>query len=389
MPLITPEYERLVHRIEYRTDVITAWSSAENRIALLDAPRESWDLEFYPDTTTINLLRRELFQDPVTAWTLPLRYEGVPSQNAVTSTTVTIDTTYMEPGFLNAGETVLIEGPAGDRYTRTVSSAAGPTSATVVTLSSGPAAGSYPAGLTMFYPVKSVLLDSAGALTRYQQDGGRWAVRCSAASFGATLGTGGATLTTHGGYDVLDVSPIMRDTVEETFVTGMTRHDYGAKIQQEWAYGQAPIQRSHLFNAQTTADRQWWKKWLHARKGKQKLFLLPTGRTDLVLTTNPPSGTSLVVRDTEQYVQMYFPSLAHRYLRLTQADGGTEYKTVTNAVDNGNGTQTLTVSSSVSGESITKISFCELARQATDMTELVYSTDGLFQLAYHVMVTQR
>jgi hypothetical protein len=116
--------------------------------------------------------------------------------------------------------------------------------------------------------------------------------------------------------------------------------------------------------------------WFDGLKGSQTTFWMPTWQNDLDVVGG--GGNQLVVRDIG-YTEGYFPKLSRRHLALLigAADRAPDltnvvHRTVTAAVDQGDGTELLTLDGTWSNPTMT--SFMLLTRIADDTLTVEWET---------------
>lgn len=102
-------------------------------------------------------------------------------------------------------------------------------------------------------------------------------------------------------------------------------------------------------------DWQYLKKFLHTVKGRQKSWWLPSWRDDLPFVS---AGVGTITVEDVDFAT-WWPAL-REHIQIVEDDGTITYAKVTAAVNNGDGTRTLTVGVSVAGASL--ISWMELCR---------------------------
>jgi hypothetical protein len=118
-----------------------------------------------------------------------------------------------------------------------------------------------------------------------------------------------------------------------------------------------------------------WLLWLSYRRGRYAPFWMPTWRRDFRLTaTLGAADTDLIVSATG-YTDSGFLTEARRHLAIIVAGGGaiTVYpRRIEASVDNGDGTETLTIDSALGVEADRKalLSFLVLVRLADDVNPL-------------------
>lgn len=113
--------------------------------------------------------------------------------------------------------------------------------------------------------------------------------------------------------------------------------------------------------------------WMDARQGKQNPVWIVSQEADLNVTAR--TNTSITI-DYIGYAARYNAHSARRHIAFRKTDGTYVYKMITASVDNGDGTETLSVPSAPLLTTIVKTSFLKLCT-APDQFELRYHRDGL------------
>lgn len=136
-----------------------------------------------------------------------------------------------------------------------------------------------------------------------------------------------------------------------------------------------------------------FRAFLLARFGQLKAFWIPTWDQDLVLAQDVGSTDSGIEIQSEFYTRFFFPNKARQYLAFIPEDGsGNVYRKVTAAVDNEDGTETLTLESTP-GKSFSKdttmVSFLTLARLASDDALIEWSNSDLAQASLQIQEVPR
>lgn len=179
----------------------------------------------------------------------------------------------------------------------------------------------------------------------------------------------GATLTTYDGRPVWD-KPIAVEGTGFDSINSMNEivHMGGVPYAVPTA-DRADWGRHVLISRDNREDYQWLKLFLSTVRGTQVSFWLPTYRNDLEYESHV--GTSLVIDSYEGDFFAWYPMI--RDLSVLTANGTTTYARVTNAVDNANGTITLTLNASIPASAVTRISWLERCR----------FEQGVFQVAWN------
>jgi hypothetical protein len=134
----------------------------------------------------------------------------------------------------------------------------------------------------------------------------------------------------------------------------------------------------------------WWldthpvvtafRAFILRRFGQLNPFWIPTWDQDLVLNQDVGAADSGIVIKSEFYSRFFFPAEARRFIAFIPMDGsGNVYAKITAAVDNGNGTETLTLGA-LTGKTFpaatTMVSFLTLVRLEADRVSIKWdSTD--------------
>ena len=140
-------------------------------------------------------------------------------------------------------------------------------------------------------------------------------------------------------------------------------------ITRAWA---GPVlTRPHTFTLTTRYEVNDFLWWCALRRGQYKPLWVPTWRRDFTLSVAAgASDTDLIVEDTG-YTESQFPDESRRHLAVIISGGGTRTvyaRRITDAVDNGDGTETLTLESAVgvAVDQYAVLSFLVLARLDAD-----------------------
>lgn len=136
--------------------------------------------------------------------------------------------------------------------------------------------------------------------------------------------------------------------------------------------------------ARQGAEWQWIKRFLSTVRGRQKAFWLPTWRKDLKPTASGIGTLTIEGPDDDDGgFFAWYPT--QKDIQIVQADGTITRATITNAVDNGNGTITLTIGVTLSGSAISMVSWLELCRLEHDEIQVQF-VNHLFSIQANARV---
>jgi hypothetical protein len=384
--------------LRWQTDVLEAYDGTEQRIRLASLPRVAYQGAILLEDADLAAWRASLADDAGASFVLPHPWDAVASVNAITGTTITIDPTYVGDGssasHWNAiGRTVYVRGPAGDAYTTAITNVAG--GGATLTVADSPPSGSFPAGSTLVMPTEALALEDGQAFARYKAVAGTWNLAGRQSTARALSTYGAPALTTLGGLDVLDRRPTVDGLAAEQVLSGVTFQDAGGALASSAAWSHGKARRMFTWdirgagNAAYASERQWWRSFLTARKGRLATFRAPTWRPDLQLSTYTAGTATLrTVNSWANYLTRWWPSTAHRAIQLEMADGSFQRRTVTSATDVGGGLTELTVNANLTGSpaDVRQLCLLETCRLDTDEVSIEWLKGSRGRLALSTIV---
>lgn len=190
------------------------------------------------------------------------------------------------------------------------------------------------------------------------------------------------------GFDVLETAPNRREDVEGAGETLVDWLDNPTGVFAGSARAAAPrLSRSFLFWLEGRGAIREFRAWLDARKGRAVPTWVPTWQQDLSLASDlGAADTEMVIRECG-YTTDLFSSPARRHLAFVSPGGAIACREITDSVDNGDGTETLTLASAVGsaflagGPGAGLVSFLTLCRLESDAAEIHYLTPTLAECA--------
>jgi hypothetical protein len=194
----------------------------------------------------------------------------------------------------------------------------------------------------------------------------------------------GETLTEYGGdgtdRPVWDRKLVVATTAADS-VQAMTQiidhggipYSLGTADEPDWG-------RSVQFVSEDWFDWQWLKLFFATTLGPQKAFWLPTWRDDLTPISHAPGAPGLVdidisTEDGSDFTAWWPQQREH--VQIVLSTGEVEYAEIADAVDNGDGTRTISVAlASLTGD-IEMLSWLELCRFESEEFEFVFGDHGV------------
>lgn len=121
--------------------------------------------------------------------------------------------------------------------------------------------------------------------------------------------------------------------------------------------------RAVVLTGKDQREWQWWKRFMFNLKGKQRAFWLPTWRKDLTFVeASIDDNTVTISTEDDSDFTAWWPE-QREHIQILNTDGSVKYAKITEAIDNGDGSRTLTLEGCVlTTDAVSMISWLELAR---------------------------
>lgn len=191
----------------------------------------------------------------------------------------------------------------------------------------------------------------------------------------------GETLTTYSGdgterpvWDREIVGTSVTDSIQamtQIIDHGAIPYSIGTADEPDWG-------RAVAFLSEEWHDWQWLKLFFSTTLGPQKAFWLPTWGEDMDFVSQSAGEVIVEVDD----LRAWWP-YQREHIMFRETDGTLTYAKVTDVVDNGDGTWTLTVDAQPSSDNVDLISWLELCRFGADASakdfeiEFVFGANGI------------
>jgi hypothetical protein len=373
---IAPDWTREIKETtSYLTDVLVGYSDAEQRRGLRSNPRRS--LDFTCTTMTAleaSLLETTIFgsmQNPLALpwWPDAIRLSGdLPSG----STSIAIDTTTRL--FASGGLAVLWRSAFENELVQVTGVAAN-----LLSLGSG-TANSWTKGNTFVVPAFLVRLGTSVELPRYSS-GGIDAQVTFVGEAGQTAPAFSWTPTQYRGIDVLEVSPNWTSDEKTTLARSLIVLDAKTGDVTVETKSASPIASTPF--AWFLADRNaitTLRAFFDRRKGRLAPFFVPSWHQDLILANDVLATDSSITIKGTNYSSILFPFNSRRDLAFLAVTGAKTYARVTGSVQNGDGTETLSLGAPIGtafSKTRTQVSFLELVRLGSDDLSILWSSSTL------------
>lgn len=362
------------------TDVLKAWSGKEQRVSLLGAPTQRFDgVALLVDGDDRNV-RAKLVTSAQSgaAFLLGLPYDELTITAPASGTTVSVSPTALALiDWALPGQRVLVIDLDDTVTQATVQS----TSSGAIRLDVAPAAR---AGARIM-PATAVYLDAQQGLGRHTVNLTEWHIAARAAEFGyagSDVMGGGATITTWpdptvGDRPVWDRRDMAADVLDESMHALSEIVDLGGVPKAVGSATAPDWGRQLAYSGSGLEELAWLRAFLAATRGRFGTFLLPTWRPDLVPLVATSAGQVLVASASTpgagDPLAWLNHSPGHRRIMLVFPDGSWVIEYVTGWGDNLDGTVTLNVDNTYTGETFTMISWVEVVHWESDSLELTFA----------------
>lgn len=192
------------------------------------------------------------------------------------------------------------------------------------------------------------------------------------------------------GYDVFDIIPDRNDDTELWSRSFEIIGSPAGKFSLDDRGGTPVIGRTWTYIATSRAEIAAVRTFLDSRIGKKVAFWIPTYLEDFTLTANA-SGTTATVEEVG-YVARYVTDVARQHVAFISTAGVITPRKVNSAVNNGNGTETLTLDSALPGTftpALTLLSFLVFARLDSDEYTVTWHTHNAAEFSLRILELPR
>jgi hypothetical protein len=381
LALILERYESTyAETLDFLTNIITRRTGGEQRIAVRRYPRQIFDVDFLLDGDERRRFRTRLlgWQDRVFA--LPIWRDEMALTSPITADDLTINVDSTANIDLRVGSFLsIVEGETFD-VIRVESF-----TATTITLDS-PVTNSYTieAGVA---PARTVYAQDVVRGLEYKTDIDQYSMRLQVTDNSTGAGDGSHSgLSTLDGIVVLDDANFIEDPVASTIevrreifqIDGLLGRVYQGSPQEN-------PQRSSTrgFIATTRAEAFTLYQRILAFRGRQVPFWKPTFKAEVVAVETIGVGSDSIKIKAIDYARYLDGGAPTNRLRIVETDGTVTINEIVSAVDNLDGTETLTVAdswaSTIQLADIDRIEYLELCRFDTDSIRFQHGpeADGL------------
>lgn len=363
---LTPDWSTgLRETLQFKTDVMTAWSGAEQRRALRIAPRRRFEFSSPMANQERRIIEASLFAWSSMIWALPIFSDGQRLTSALSPGMLTVACDTVNRDFRAGGLAILITDAANYEVLQI-------TSVTNTSLAlTNAVAGSWPVG-SRLYPVRTARLASYPKITR--RNGQFAEVQPSFVTVEPCDWTPASGLPTYRTYPVLENSP-EADGADASYErqANLIDNDTGVVEIDDTADIGFPVW-THQWFMQGRTQRTFFRALMYLLKGRQGEIWVPTYQSDLKLVAL--IGTSATTIDVEMtgYTLYLVGQLNRKDIRIELLNGTVFYRRITGSTGVDANTERLSIDSalgqSVDPTQIRRISYMSLCRLNSDSIDL-------------------
>jgi len=328
----------IVERLQWLTDILSHKNGKEQRVSLRLAPRQIFEVEFRLTDYQRRCLESMIFSVQEKALGFPIWHEAaiLTADAEIGDSVIYVDSAqYID---LRNGGLLAIYANETLYETLEIQS----TTTTSITLAST-LLRDFPAGARVL-PVRIVYANQVGRGERYPV--GLQSLRLILTALDNTVDLSStAGFSTFNSKVLLDGPNAMDETLPETFEKELLTWDNETgvfMVASRWPMGR----RGHAKRFQSTSRQSLWQVrcLLHALRGQQVSFYIPTFYDDFLVTRDVVAGSGTLTVQNVGYTK-YINAVAPRnVIRLMKTDGTSAIRTITGAAVIDENEEQLTIS---------------------------------------------
>jgi hypothetical protein len=379
----------LTEMLEFGTTVLVSANGKEQRVSYRKCPRQIFEMEIRVED---DALRRQL-QTLLFGWQpgvfgVPVWFEARPLTADATAGDVTIQVDTQYADFRDGGLAIIWAS-------ETVYDALEVLSHTASSLTFTSAlTQNFDGGTTLVMPLRTALTNSEVRVERYAVNMDKVPLTFNVLDNDVDLADTSA-FSAYNSKVLLDEPNLMDgDTLPVALHQELLRLDNGAAslVQvADWLAPQTHTQKGFLC---TSRQRLWEiRGLLHALRGQQVSFYLPTFYHDMVVASDISNGSSLMDIENIGYTRYINGQAPCNVVSVELANGTVHIKQILSSVVVSDSVERLTLSntwsSSILAADVARVSYVKLARLSSDRITLEHSNTGVTNVMVPVVEVQQ
>jgi len=364
-------------RLEWATDILTAYDGTEQRIALRASPRRMLAYQFMIDN---NSDRRKfeamLFNWGARVWMVPFWMEGNVFYSGLASGSTSFSIDRVSGNWQEGGHALIMTEAFTFEIVK-IDSIVG----NLINLN-GPTTMTWPAG-TVVYPAVTGLLSDKQELNRFTRNTEYG--MCAFKLF-ETETVAADSPTTYRGLPVITQAPHWQQDITHDFLRKLQEIDFRlGKFSFEDEAGMPFNIINHHWVADGKDEIDALREFIYSQCGKQKTVWLPTFTPDIELVADANSASVYLDVAHGYLVKHLWGHINRRDIRIELVDGTVLYRRITDIDEMSATVERLTINSAlgvdITPETVDRISWMSVARFDTDSISLLWKHDDWAECA--------
>lgn len=371
VPIVFPPERKIREELSWLTDVHRSVNGKEQRVSLRKNPRQLYDLGFFrEDSLERQRLENLLFDWQARLFGLPIwtdvMYLAAPV--GVGESSVSVDDTSFAD-MRDGGLAVIWDSEANYEVLNVDVVSAGSftlSSTTTKAFSAG----------TQVYPLRTAFVESPPRIRRHPVGGANYRIRFLVSDNGANLADVSA-FSAFDGKVLLDDPNFVREEVAESFDRSVQVFDGGTGLISQISLWDVSRRGSaKRFRPQNRQAMWQIRQLLHALRGRQVSFYLPTFARDLTPVTDLVSASTTLDVVNVGYSDFVGARQPKNIVRVVETDGTTTIRTVLSSAELSEDVERLTIDtgwpSNIAVADIERIDLVEKVRFDTDTMIIIH-----------------
>ena len=367
----TADWSRsIVERLEWSTDVLTAYRGEEQRRALRLGPRKTIEFDMLLDGVDRQAWEVGLWGWGSRVWAVPLWWDGIELDSGLASGSATINLDTTTRDFKAGGLAVLIGGQALNLEVVELDQVT-----TTSLVLKRPTVQAWGLG-TRVYPARVMRLDPRLTLARFTGEASTVRLRFQAVD--ADAWSENHNLPSYRGFPVLDLLPNWSGAPDLSLERELVILDSGTGVRSVADPYNAPVAKQRLRYSWDRIEADTWRRILHALRGRQGAVWVPTWTNDLDVVAQVESAEAVLNVARHGYTRFLSQATNRQDLRIELQTGQVFYRRITGSTEETATTERLVLDAplgvTVPLGGFRSISYMMLARQDSDAAELAWWT---------------
>lgn len=368
----------IIERMEWKTDVLTAYDGTEQRIKLRAFPRRSLEFDFTAEGHLRRKLDSALWGWGSRQWALPVWPDGEQLSASLSIGATSVPATTDTRDYV-AGGLVMLLDESGNSETIEIEEV----QASALTLAR-PTINAWEAGKTMVFPVRIARLPASHGIRRFTGD-----VVYGRMQFSMVDDSGwpAAVETMYRGAPVLLTVPNWIEDIGLDYARKLAEIDYGTgprAFNDESGFPEMIQTHRWLLDGRESISE--FKSWLYSRAGKYGALWVPTWAHDIIVVANIGAAAVNIDIENIDYHVRIAAGTGRQDIRIQLASGQVFYRRITGSEVIDDDIERLTIDAAlgvlVTPADVVMVSFMALSRLDTDGVEITYAGGDLAEAAH-------